>query len=175
MNYISDEILNKYLDNQLDQAALKVVREEIQKSDEVRKRLKALQMVHNNLKNMEAETVSPLFTSVLMKKIMRRSKARKEQRFLILSISSVFIFIALAISGYLVSLILAAPQSSGGTVSGTQETVNIVENIITHIINLVKGTNLSTIGSIFSLGLLVSVYFVMDILKHKDGNLGRQH
>jgi anti-sigma factor RsiW len=175
MNYISDEILNKYLDNELDQATLKVVREELQKSDEGRKRLRALQLVNNNLKNMEAEAVSPLFTPMLMKKIMRRSKTKKEQRFFILSISSIFVIIALGILGYLVSLILAAPQSTGGTVSGTQETVNIIESFITQIRNLFKGANLSTIGSVFSLGLLVSVYFVMDLLKHKDGNLSRQH
>jgi anti-sigma factor RsiW len=175
MNNLTDEILNKYLDNELDQNTLKILREELQRSEESRKRLRALQLVHNSLRNIEAETVSPQFTTELMKKIMKRSKAKKEQRLFILSISSIFVIIALGILGYLVSLILGGTQSTGGTVSGTQETVNLMENIVIAIKNLLDGANIATIGSVFSLGLLVSVYFVMDLIKHKNGNLGQQH
>lgn len=175
MNTLSDEILNKYIDNELDQATLLIVREELQRSEEGRKRLRALQLVHNNLKNMEEEAVSSLFTPMLMKKIMKKSKSKKEQRFFILSVSSIFVIIALGILGYIVSLIFAAPQSTGGTVSGAQEIVNIIENLVTPIKNLLKGANISAIGSVFSLGLLISVYFVMDLIKHKDRNLSRQH
>jgi anti-sigma factor RsiW len=175
MNALSDELLNKFIDNELDQATLKVVREELQRSEEGRKRLRALQLVHNKLRNMEAEAVSPQFTPMLMKKIMRRSKANKEQRFFILSVSSIFVIIALGILGYIASLIFSAPQSAGGTVSGAQETVNIIENLVTSIKNLLKGANISTIGSVFSLGLLISIYFVMDLIKHKDRNLSKQH
>jgi anti-sigma factor RsiW len=175
MNTLSDELLNKFIDNELDQATLKVVREELQKSEEGRKRLRALQLVHNNLKNMEEEAVSPLFAAMLMKKIIKRSKAKKEQRLFILSVSSVFVIIAFGILGYIATLIFAAPQSTGGTVNGAQETVNIIESLITPIKNLLRGVNISTIGSVFSLGLLISVYFVMDLIKHKDRNLSKQH
>jgi hypothetical protein len=175
MNKLSDEILNKYIDNELDQAALKFVREELQKSDENRKRLRALQLIHNNLKNLEPEAVSTQFAPILMKKIMKRSKTKKEQRFFILSVSSIFVIIALGILGYMASLIFAAPQSTGGSVNGAQETVNIIESLVTPIKNLLNGANISTIGSVFSLGLLISVYFVMDLIKHKDRNLSRQH
>ena len=175
MNKLSDEVLNKYLDNDLSQAELKTIRDQLQSSEEDRKRLRALQLIHSSLKSIEGESISSNFTSTLMEKIVKKSKAKKEQRFFIFSISSVFIIIALGIIGYVISLILATPQSASDTVAGTKETVTVLENLIVPIKTFLSKLNISMIGSVFSLGLLISVYFILDLMKHSKGNLGRQH
>jgi asparagine N-glycosylation enzyme membrane subunit Stt3 len=124
---------------------------------------------------MESESVSPDFTPDLMKRIMKKSKAKKEQGYFIFSVASIFVIIALGIIGYVISLIIAAPSATGDTVAGTKETVTILENLIVPIKNILSKTNIAMIGSIFSLGLLISVYFIFDLVKNAKGNLSRQH
>ena len=175
MNKLSDEILNRYIDNELSQAELKMVRDQLQNSEEDRKRLLTLQLLHSNLKNMKDDPVSSNFTDTLMKRIIKKSKAKKEQRFFVFSIASVFVIIALGIIGYVMSLIFAAPPTTGSTVTGTKETVTVLENLIVPIKNVLGKMNISMIGSIFSLGLLISIYFIFDMVKHTKGNLSRQH
>ena len=175
MNKLSDEILNRYIDNELDQATLKMVRDQLERSEEDKKRLLALQSVEKSLKNMKLESVSSDFTSKLMKRIIKKSNVNKEQRIFIFSISSVFVVIALGIFGYVLSLILQAPTSPDGAVTGTRETVNVLENIMVPIKNFFSKVNISVIGSVFSLGLLISVYFVLDVVKHTKRTLSRQH
>lgn len=175
MNKLTDEILNRYLDNELDRATLKMVRERLNSSDEDRKRLRALEAADKSLRNMSRETVSPDFTAGLMKKINRKSTAKNEQRVFILSVSSVFVIIALGIIGYVMALIFSGPSGGGGTVAGTSEALAFLNSMIKPLKNLFGGTNISVIGSVFSLGLLVSIYFVLDLLKHSRTALGRQH
>lgn len=175
MNKLSDEILNRYIDNELSQAELKMVREQLQNSEEDRKRLLTLQLLHSNLKNMKGELVSSDFTDTLMKKIIKKSKARKEQRFFVFSIASIFVIIALGIIGYIMSLIFAVPSTTGSTITGTQETVTVLQNLIVPIKDFLGKINISMIGSVFSLGLLISIYFIFDLVKHTKGNLSRQH
>jgi len=176
MKNLSDEILNKYIDNELDQATLKMVREQLKTSEEDKKRLKAMQTADKGLRNMKSDSVSPDFTLVLMKRINKKSRAKKEQRIFILSISSIFVVIALAIVAYVMSLIFSAPPSTaGGTTVATRETLNFLKDIMQPVKSFFGNVNLSVIGSVFSLGLLVSIYFVFDLVKHTKNNLSRQH
>jgi len=176
MMNLSDEILNKYIDNELDQATLKIVNEQLKTSEGDRKRLKALQAADKSLRSMKSESVSENFTSVLMKRISKKSKAKKEQRTFVISISSIFVIIALAIVGYIMSLIFSAPPSTtSSTTVATQETLNFLKDIIQPVKSFFGNVNLSVIGSVFSLGLLISIYFVFDLVKHTKNNLSRQH
>ena len=175
MNKLSDEILNRYIDNELSQAELKMVREQLQDSEEDRKRLLTLQLLHSNLKNMKDEPVSSDFTDTLMKRIIKKSKAKKQQRFFVFSIASVFVIIALGIIGYVMSIIFAAPPTTGSTITGTKETVTVLQNLIGPIKDFLSKINISMIGSVFSLGLLISIYFILDLVKNTKGNLSRQH
>ena len=175
MSKLSDEILNRYIDNDLGHAELKMVREQLQNSEEDRKRLKALQLVHSSLKNIEPEAVSSAFTSSVMKNIMKKYKARKNQRYFIFSVASIFVVIALGIIGYLISLIFATPLTASAPVTGTKETVAVLENLTHFIRDFLGKANISMIGSAFSLGLLISIYFIFDLIKHSKSNLSRQH
>ncbi len=56
---ITDELLNRYIDGELSSLEVKEVDEVILKSTEARKKLRALQLVHNELMKMpERETSS---------------------------------------------------------------------------------------------------------------------
>jgi anti-sigma factor RsiW len=77
---LSDEILNKYLDGELEYAELIKVHELLKDSAEARKRLRALQAVHSGLKEMKEYSPSEGFTSLIMGRLYNRVKAKKGQK-----------------------------------------------------------------------------------------------
>ena len=175
MNKLSDEILNRYLDNELDQETYNMVRAQLDISAEDRKRLKALQAVHLELSKIKESVPGDDFTTKLMKKIVKRSKAKKDQKIFVFSISSIFVSISLLIIGYVVYLITSAPTAGQGSEKIIENTVNVFQNIAEPIKNFLTGKNIAIIGSIFSFGLLLSIYFVVDTLKRVKHNIGKSH
>ena len=175
MNKLSDELLNKYIDKELNQAETHQVNNILENSEAERKRFKALQLVHNGLKNLKQDELSPGFTSIVMNKITKRSKAKKEQRNFILSISSIFITISLGIIGYFIYALVSAPSTDSGNLVIVQDTMNTLKNITDPIKNILTGKNIEIIGSVFSLGLLASVYFLFESIKQNRHNISKQH
>ncbi len=174
MNKITDEMLNKFIDNELDQVTYKMVQVQLHSSEEVRKRLKALQLVHKELKKIKEDRPPQDFTYRIMERLAKKSKAEKEQKIFISLVSSVFVTIALGILVYLGYYIFSAASDIGfraqiGNMAGT------VENFIKPVKSIMRGDNISIIGSIFSFFLLVSVYFIFDSLKNSKNILSRQH
>lgn len=175
MNKLSDELLNKYIDKELSQAELQLVKNILENSESERKKLKALQLVHDGLKNLTQDQTSPGFTSIVMNKLTKKSKAKKEQRNFILSISSIFITISLGIIGYFVYILVTGPSTDSGSLVLVQDSMNTLKYITDPIKNLLSGKNIEIIGSVFSLGLLISVYFLFESIKQNRHNLGKQH
>ena len=77
MNKLTDEILNKYIDGELEPFELAEVKNEIERNDETLARLKALRLVDNSLKQMEIEYAPVNFSEKVMKAISDASKAVK--------------------------------------------------------------------------------------------------
>ena len=55
MNKLSDEILNKYIDGELDHSSLLHVNEVLSNSLDDKKRLQALLVIHNELKKIKED------------------------------------------------------------------------------------------------------------------------
>ncbi|HKI77728.1 MAG TPA: hypothetical protein VKA26_04230 [Ignavibacteriaceae bacterium] len=175
MNKLTDEILNKFLDNELDQATHKMVKEQLDSSVENRKRLKALQAVHNELSKLKESELGDDFTTKLMKKIAKKSKAKKDQKIFVFSVSSIFVAISVLIIGYVVFAILSAPSAGQGSEKIIGNTVNAFQSITDPIKNFLTGKNIAIIGSVFSFGLLLSIYFVFDTLKRVKHSIGKSN
>ncbi|HEX7357054.1 MAG TPA: hypothetical protein VF270_05040, partial [Ignavibacteriaceae bacterium] len=69
MNNITDEMLNKYLDNDLTSAEMQQVKSAIEKSTELEKKYEALLTANNLLKKTDADLTSGDFTKNLMQKL----------------------------------------------------------------------------------------------------------
>ena len=59
---ITDEILNKYLDGELNREEADQVKREILESMELKKKLNALKLIHDNLYKIKKDEVSQGFT-----------------------------------------------------------------------------------------------------------------
>ncbi len=158
---LTDEILNRYIDGELSSSELKEVKEILKSSEDAKRRLLAMQLVHNELKNYPVRRTSADFTLMLMKKIVRRTEP-KGQRYFIFSISSVFVLISLGIIGYLTSYILSLGNNSAESSSGINDFIYLVEKLVGGIKTLFTSGNISVIGFIFSFAIIISAWLFFD-------------
>ncbi len=175
MIQLSDEILNKYIDGELNETVLREIHEQLKNSESDRRRLAALQTVHSELANLKVYQVSEDFTSSIMFKVRKNLKVVRKDRNFIFTIVSIFAVICLIIFGYLIDL--TASQNNGlSTV--TQNINNYINNFIGSfsIVNDFFSTkSLSIIGSIFSFGIIISGYLFFESIKQSKRNLSKLH
>ena len=167
MNLLSDEILNKYLDGELDKNQSAEIEEILNKSENDRKRFSALKLIHKELSLMQEDKVSVDFTNNVMARVNKKFALPKQQNYFIISISSLLVLICIGIVAYVVTAIIvsSAPQTESLQIT---ETVNrFGSGLILELKKLFSGKNLSIIGSVFSLGILISGYFFFEQQKRR--------
>jgi hypothetical protein len=161
---LNDNILNKYIDDELDSSLAQQIKIQLESSPEDMNKYKALLFIHNELRRLPVDDVSPNFTANLMLKIQRSLKSKKEQNLFVISILSFFFLISLGIIGYLLAnyIFTAEPGSSDFLTQLTQRS----EDFVTLLRNFFSKGNVSIIGSIFSFVILISGYFFYESVKH---------
>ena len=161
---LNDNILNKYIDDELDSSLAQQIKIQLESSPEDMNKYKALLFIHNELRRLPVDDVSPNFTANLMSKIQRSLKSKKEQNLFVISILSFFFLISLGIIGYLLAnyIFTAEPGSSDAITQLTQRS----EEFVTLLRNFFSKGNISIIGSIFSFVILISGYFFYESVKH---------
>jgi hypothetical protein len=178
MIQITDEILNKYLDNELSRVDAEQVKSEIRASEELQRKFNALKLVHKNLFNLKEEKVSIGFTDNLMKQIVnKRFVLPKQQKYFIASVATFITLLCLVIFGFSISaMISAAPPSISESKSVVDSISNLSDGLVNVLKHLFSGEGLSIIGSIFSIVVLISGYFFFEMQKKAKANLGNgQH
>lgn len=173
MNKLSDEVLNKYIDGELDFSAMAEVNQIINSSVEDKIKLDALLSIHKELKDVKEVKVSSDFTSSVMRKLNRSVKFKKADKRFIAFISSIFIVIAVGILGYVIYLMIPQTQASDSINQNVNMYVNHFADMIVSFSNLVNSKNISIIGSVFSLGLLVSGYFFFESQRQSKRRMGK--
>ena len=108
MNQITDEILNKYLDGELNALESEQVKAALHSSEDLQRKFNALKIIHDNLSGLKEDELSSDFTDRLMKKIVKRSTVPKQQKYFIASIVSFITLLCLVIFGFSISAILCA-------------------------------------------------------------------
>jgi len=169
---LSDEILNKYLDGELNESEASEVRSVLASSEELRKKFIALKLVHENLFLIEEEKVSGSFTDKVMKGISEKFVMPRQQKYFIISITTIIVVVCLVIFGYTLTAILSSASSGAGS-QNTLDGINILANdLVLFVEKLFSGKALSIIGSIFSLIIIISGYFFFETQKRTKTTLG---
>lgn len=109
MNQRIDDLLNRYVDNDLSSSELKEVKSLIESDTEVLKNLKTLEAVDNNLHNLEVAKAPEGFTSKVMTKItdsIPSIKVTDNKTFFMILIS----FFTVLFGGLAISLISFSPS-----------------------------------------------------------------
>jgi hypothetical protein len=173
MNLLSDDILNKYIDGELDLSSLQHVNEVLSSSIEDKKRVNALLAVHNELKKIKEEEVDSSFTELLMKRLQYRKKAFKEQRNFVFMISSIFITTILIVVGLVVYSAFTQPSDSQVSTDYSNYLISFFKTVTSSITQIFTSRGISIFGSILSLGILISGYFFFENLKASKQNFSK--
>jgi len=173
MIQITDEILNKYLDSELNREEAEQVKSALRNSEELQRKFNALKLVQDKLSILKEDEVSAGFTEKLMKKIViRKSAVPKQQKYFIASVATFIIVLSLVIFGFSISVMISAtPSSLGDTKSVFDSIPNLSDGLVKILKHLFSGAGLSIIGSIFSIVVLISGHFFFEMQKRSKANL----
>jgi len=167
MKNIDDEMLNNFIDNQLSDKELDFIKSAIANSPVIKKRYEMLLKVDNHLKQCGDDNLPADFTILIMNKINRRLKREKQQKSFLVIVLSLFILITVG----LVSFILFEMINSAQIEKSSDIIMNYSHNISQLFSNLIGKKNLSIIGSVLSLIMLVSGYYLFELQKRTRKNL----
>ena len=163
MKTLSDEILNRYIDGELDKVEMNEVEETIKNSIEDRIRLKALQEADHSLRDLKVYEVKSNFTSLVMKRIQRGINSKQEQKKFIVGIITVFILMCLIIVGIVGYEVIK--NINAGAPTALRDSVKYVTSASEFITSIFNSRNMSIVGGIFSFGLIISAWFFFDYSK----------
>lgn len=170
MKSFSDETLNRFIDEELTQEEMNLIKEYLKTDLGLRKRIYSLKGIHSELKLIREDEVSPEFTMRLMQRISRKYKIPKEQKVFISFMLSFFGFLCLSILGYIFFIIYG--EISQAVSSDTNETINhISHSLVRFIKDVLSGINISVVGSILSILILVSGYYFFEMAKQSKTKL----
>jgi hypothetical protein len=177
MIQITDEILNKYLDGELNREEAEQVKSAILNSEELQRKFNALKLVHDNLYIIKEDEVSPGFTDKLMKQIVKRSVVPKQQKYFIASVATFITLLCLVIFGLSISAVISTTSPSVGESKSILDSVSyLTDGLVSTLKQIFSGAGLSIIGSIFSIVVLISGYFFFEMQKRAKADLGNgQH
>ncbi len=175
MKNLDDEILNEYIDGELDGRTKEEVNEALLNSEENLGRLHSLRIVHEQLRMLKEEETSADFTSKLMVRVRKNYKARKEDKYFVLSIFSFMLVICLGIIAYVFSAIVQHTGAGSASVNIINNYLNYFTNNLESINSFLTPKNVSIIGSIFSFGMIITAYIFIDNLRNTKKSLDRLH
>lgn len=166
MKTINDEMLNRYIDNELSIEDRNFVRNAIENSSDIKKRYEFLLKAHLLLKNIQTESPSMDFSKLVMQKISRRGIQESQQKRFLFAILSLFGIVILGLVGYVFYEIISSIQSSDSSTA-----ISTYSNTIGDYFSALFGKkNLSIFGSVLSFIMLVSGYFLYNYQKHSKKN-----
>ncbi len=166
MKKITDEILNDYIDNQLDGASIQELKMDLYNNEEALKKLKALKVVDNSLKNIEVIHAPEGFTNRIMSIIVKSSrKAVSKVSYFFVSVIGLFTALILAVMGF-------AYYSTTSSTPSTEKVYSLnkiseyLSQFVSILQNVFKNQNITTIGMILTVLLLISGYYLLE--SHKE-------
>lgn len=171
MSLLSDDILNKYIDGELEKVQIEEVKTALDKSEEDRKRFNALKMVHDKLSAIQEDVVDENFTNLVMSRIAKPLAVPRKQKYFIISVVSIFILICLGVVGYVASMVISSSAPNTESIQVTETAQKIGSGLILELKKLFSGSGLSILGSVLSLAILISGYFFFEHQKQTKANL----
>ncbi len=163
---INDELLNKYLDDELNREEKESVKTAIENSSELKKRYTALLDANSLLKNMEPDSPGLDFTKLVMNKISSKGSNKRQQKYFLFLILSFLGLIVIGITGYVLYNIVSSIQPSETNTAVTTYSKGIGD----YFANVFGKKNLSIFGSVLSFIMLISGYFLYDYQKRSKKN-----
>jgi hypothetical protein len=162
VNHLTDEILNKFIDNELSSAELSLLNDHIKVCNECLAKLKAQKIVDNNLKRIDTYQAPLNFTEKVMQKISATAvKFKPKKSYFFRVVFSVFILASLTVVAIAFANI-PADTSTSGTMEWTKFFSDIIPKLFSGYETSISKSSISLIGTILTFILFISGYFVYE-------------
>ncbi len=171
MNLLTDEILNEYIDGNLNEQKREEVEKILSSSESDRQNFKALKFIHNELAQFKEDETSKDFTKLVMSRLGKKFELPRNQKYFVLVIASIFIFISVGIVAYIATSIISTSTPQTESIQVTETVHQLSNGLIHELKKIFSSKNLSLIGLIFSLGIMISGYFFFENQKRNKANL----
>lgn len=167
---LNDENLNKFLDNELSEKETAEIKILLNESKSYSKKFEALKLVHDNLKNIKEDELDKNFTLSVMNKISYGLKTKKSDKYFILSVSSILFSVLLLFGGFIIGSSINQLQNNYSSSKLIDNLNYYISVIIDFTSRLFSTNNISVFGSIISLLVFISAYFIFESLKNSKEN-----
>ena len=161
MNTITDDLLNKFMDNDLNDEEIAIVNKALAENEDIKYRYESLLKVHNMIKEIGADTPGSGFNEILMQKILKRKRIISQQKLLLFSMLSVFGIIILSIVGYVFYETVSSIEINSGNSILTSYTKSFVE----YFYVLVPKKYVFLFTSVLLFVVITGVYLLFDYQK----------
>ncbi|MFH1196732.1 MAG: hypothetical protein V1720_13600 [bacterium] len=176
MNNLNDELINQYIDKELDSAQVNELKKIIESNPDELKKLKTHQFVDQTLYELEAVPAPDNFTERFMQKLNSVLPAKYSNFKFFKVIIGIF---GLLILGTLVSVFLIpAPQNGSSMFS---DYIDKIKEIISQknisLDGLFSNKTILFIGGFLTCMMMIMAYFIIDshkTLKHKLSGFGEK-
>ena len=166
MSRITDDMLNDYIDNELNSSSIDELKNNLSNDEEAVKKLKALKIVDENLKELEIYPAPSNFTERVMNKVMLGAKSLKPKlNYFFVSIVSIFLVTIVGISIFVFDVV--------GRTAASDNDLKITESVKKFIIensgsfnSLMSSDKILLIGGLLTVILFLAGIFVYD--SHKS-------
>lgn len=164
MNHLNDEILNKYIDNELSGRELSDINDHIKICDQCLNLIKAHKLADQQLKKLELFSPSKDFTEILMKKVhlVARPFQPKKSYFF----RFVFSFMLIGALGVVIAAFASIPADTSQGISVNEYVYEEIIHFFSGYKNIITSRNASIVGAVLSFVILISAYFIYD--SHKN-------
>lgn len=173
MKYLTEEILNKYIDNELSKEESEMVAKILKNSYTDKSKYLELMKIEDGLKKMKSKNLSDGFTQNFMERLRLRSIRDKKQKRFVIFISSILVTLIVAFTGTLLFNIFSKNISESKDVS-LFKNISIDTSFLTENFSRVfSNSNFSIIGISLSLVVLITLYFLLEEIKKTRHRLNK--
>lgn len=171
---ITDELLNKYIDNELSEAELKELTEILENDIDAQLRLKALHLTEEILRKIEISPAPENFTHKFMSKIsISHSSVKDKVSYFYIGMISFFALAIAGILGFSISRIEFGSSNLTGDNQYIQKTRELFSGGLGYINSLLGNDSILLVGIGLTFVLLVSGYYILENHKNFKEKLNR--
>ena len=166
MSRITDDMLNDYIDNELNSDSIDELKNKLNGDEEAVKSLKALRIVDETLKNIEVHPAPSNFTERVMNKVLTGAKSLKPKfSYFFVSIISIFFLTIVGISAFVFNL-AGSTSSSNKNLQVVESAKKFISENSNWVNSFFSNDKIVLVGGLLTVILCLAGIFVLD--SHKS-------
>ncbi len=173
MKYLTEELLNKYIDNELSKEENEMISKILKNSRTDKSKYLELLKIEDGLKKMQSAKPSESFTSSFMQKLRLKTIRDKKQKRFILFISSFLGFIILALTGTALYEAITKNIGEAKEIPFLKDISFDTTFLSQNFSKVFSADKLSLIGISLSLVIFISLYFLLEEIKKTKHRLNK--